>query len=121
MSMMEKCGSNKQCRANEKKVSEVHKGVEYCCCDTVKEAPPPTDTSPKLIAPKCYYDKDGNIIPYSTLMAGVDLVCENADQMMTYTDEKDPQSCCILKDMTTIPTTTVPPGTRELEFSEGIF
>lgn len=103
-----------QCRANEVKVKELMGGKDVCCCDLKKELPPPTELDPKLVAPKCYYDRDGNVVPFSTLTAGLDLVCKTSDTMLTFTDEKDPASCCLLKDMITVSTTVVPPGTREV-------
>lgn len=112
-SLMEICSANIQCRANEKKVTDVFLGNEYCCCDLDKKLPPPSETDPKLIAPKCYFDRDGNVVPFSTLTTGLDLICPSSDNMLTYTDDKDPTSCCILKDMTTKATTTVAPGTRK--------
>lgn len=99
---MERCNSNKKCRANEVMIDETIGGQKYCCCDQRKELPPPTENDPKLIAPKCYYDEEGNVIPFSTLTAGLDLICPNTSQLMNFTDEKDPASCCILKSMTTI-------------------
>jgi hypothetical protein len=101
--LMELCKPTKKCRVNEVMIDEMVGGKKYCCCDQRKELPPPTAQDPKLVAPKCYYDEEGNVNPYTTLVAGLDLICPNTSELMTYTDENEPTSCCILKSMTTIP------------------
>lgn len=100
--LMEPCKPSKKCRVNEFMLDEVVNGERLCCCNLQKDLPPPSEFDPKLEAPKCYFDPDGNVIPFSTLSAGVDLVCPSTSQMLNYTEEKTPQSCCILKDQTTI-------------------
>lgn len=100
---MEPCKPSKKCRTNEVMLNETINNKNLCCCDERKELPPPTEKDAKLVALKCYYDHDGNVIPFTTLTAGLDLICPTTDQMMTYTDEKDPASCCKLKSLTTIP------------------
>lgn len=99
---MELCKPNKKCRINEIMLDETVEGKRLCCCDFRSELPPPTENDPKLVAPKCYYDRDGNVIPFSTLVAGLDLVCPTTSNMLNFTDEKDAASCCHLKDVTTL-------------------
>lgn len=100
--LMEACKPNKKCRVNEIMLDETVNGKKFCCCDARPELPPPTAEDPKLIAPKCYYDEDGIVNPFTTLVAGLDLICPTTSELMTYTDEKEPTSCCILKTQTTI-------------------
>lgn len=108
--LMQLCRPSRKCRANEVMLNQTVGDKNYCCCDLRKNLPPPTDNDPKLEAQKCYFDSEGNVVPFSTLTAGLDLICPTTDELVTYTDEKDPQSCCILKDQTTIMPKTVPPG-----------
>lgn len=100
--LMETCKPNKKCRVNEFMLDEFVKGERLCCCSLQKDLPPPSEFDPKLEAPKCYFDPDGNVIPFSTLTTGADLICPTTSQMLNYTDENKPTSCCILKDQTTI-------------------
>lgn len=99
---MEVCKPYKKCRTNEVLVNETIGGQNFCCCDVRKELRPPTENDPKLEAPTCYYDQNGNVIPFSTLTTGLDLICPSSSKMLNYTDENEPQSCCILNDQTTI-------------------
>lgn len=99
---MDTCSPDKKCRANEVLINETVGNQKLCCCDLRKELPPPTANDSKLEAPKCYFDKDGNVIPFSTLTAGLDLICPTSSKMLNYTGENSSSSCCILKDQTTI-------------------
>lgn len=100
--LMEVCKPFKKCRTNEFVYDEFVNGERLCCCDLQKDFPPPSEFDPKLLAPKCFFDPDGNVIPFSTLTTGLDLICPPTSQMLNYTDEITPSSCCILKDQTTI-------------------
>jgi hypothetical protein len=104
--LMEVCNAQTQCRANEVKKSEIMNGKEFCCCDFHKDLPPPSEKDQKLIAPKCYYDQDGNMVPFSALSSGLDLICKTTDTMVTNKDEKEAISCCVLRNVTTTTSTS---------------
>ncbi|KAG5666304.1 hypothetical protein PVAND_017855 [Polypedilum vanderplanki] len=113
-SFMEYCSFDLVCRSQELMVNTTvinryGEKTTKCCCDPHPELPP--EIPPYQIrAQKCVFNQYGYVAQWSVVPFGIDLICAEHENLITYLLEFDSQernmSCCLEKTSTTLETTS---------------